>query len=102
MDTDVLVVVRTDKVDGGGGASGLPSQLNGYRGVMVIVDDPDTIAALAEPGGVLAIAVNPVAELKCERCWHWRADVGADQAHPTLCGRCVSNLFGPGDRREYA
>ncbi|HEX7826440.1 MAG TPA: serine/threonine protein kinase, partial [Mycobacterium sp.] len=48
------VVVRTDKAAGGGGASGLPSQLVGYRGVMVIVDDPDTIAALAEPGGVLA------------------------------------------------
>ncbi|HEX7824497.1 MAG TPA: ABC transporter substrate-binding protein, partial [Mycobacterium sp.] len=54
IDTDVLVVVRTDKVAGGGGASGLPAQLAGYRGVMVIVDDPDTIAALAEPGGVLA------------------------------------------------
>jgi serine/threonine-protein kinase len=48
------VVVRTDKTAGGGGAAGLPTQLNGYRGVMVIVDDPDTIAALAEPGGVLA------------------------------------------------
>jgi len=54
IDTDVLVVVRTDKTAGGGGAAGLPTQLNGYRGVMVIVDDPDTIAALAEPGGVLA------------------------------------------------
>jgi serine/threonine-protein kinase len=54
IDTDVLVVVRTDKASGGGGAAGLPQQLNGYRGVMVIVDDPDTVAALAEPGGVLA------------------------------------------------
>ena len=54
IDTDVLVVVRTDKASGGGGAAGLPAQLNGYRGVMVIVDDPDTAAALAEPGGVLA------------------------------------------------
>jgi len=54
IDSDVLVVVRTDKVAGGGGASGLPSQLAAYRGVMVIVDDPDTIAAFAEPGGVLA------------------------------------------------
>ncbi|WP_029112141.1 serine/threonine-protein kinase [Mycobacterium sp. URHB0044] len=52
--TDVLVVVRTDRTAGGGGAAGLPSQLSGYRGVMVIVDDPDTVAALAEPGGPLA------------------------------------------------
>jgi isoleucyl-tRNA synthetase len=26
---------------------------------------------------------------KCERCWHWETDVGANAAHPTLCGRCV-------------
>ncbi|MES2741909.1 MAG: isoleucine--tRNA ligase [Pseudomonadota bacterium] len=39
---------------------------------------------------------------KCERCWHYRAEVGADAAHPTLCGRCVSNLFGAGDRRRFA
>ncbi len=42
------------------------------------------------------------AAAKCERCWHYRADVGSDAAHPTLCGRCVSNLFGAGDRRRFA
>jgi isoleucyl-tRNA synthetase len=26
---------------------------------------------------------------KCERCWHWETDVGSDNEHPTLCGRCV-------------
>ncbi|MDD5384172.1 MAG: isoleucine--tRNA ligase [Gallionella sp.] len=39
---------------------------------------------------------------KCERCWHYRADTGADAQHPTLCGRCVSNLFGNGEARKYA
>jgi isoleucyl-tRNA synthetase len=39
---------------------------------------------------------------KCERCWHYRADVGADAQHPTLCGRCVSNLYGSGEVRRYA
>jgi len=48
------------------------------------------------------IAVAPSAQPKCERCWHWRADVGAAAAHPTLCGRCVSNLFGSGDPRTVA
>ncbi len=37
---------------------------------------------------------------KCERCWHWRDDVGDDRDHPALCGRCVSNLFGRGDPRD--
>ncbi len=39
---------------------------------------------------------------KCERCWHYREDVGSDAGHPTLCGRCVSNLFGSGEKRRYA
>jgi serine/threonine-protein kinase len=52
--TDVLVVVRTDKAAGNGGASGLPYQLSTYRGSMIIVDDPNIIAALADPGGYLA------------------------------------------------
>ena len=40
--------------------------------------------------------------LKCERCWHYRADVGAHAEHPTLCGRCFSNLFGDGEKRSAA
>jgi isoleucyl-tRNA synthetase len=39
---------------------------------------------------------------KCERCWHYRADVGADPAHADLCARCVSNLYGKGEVRRYA
>ncbi|MDO9053285.1 MAG: isoleucine--tRNA ligase [Gallionella sp.] len=39
---------------------------------------------------------------KCERCWHYREDIGTDEQHPTLCGRCVSNLFGEGEARHYA
>ena len=49
-----------------------------------------------------AIVVQPSAGIKCERCWHWRSDVGVDPAHLTLCGRCVSNLFGAGEARSYA
>ena len=39
---------------------------------------------------------------KCERCWHYREDVGSDHAHPHLCGRCASNLHGQGEVREHA
>ena len=48
------------------------------------------------------ILVKPSAHQKCDRCWHYRADVGSDAAHPTICGRCVSNLFGQGETRTYA
>ena len=39
---------------------------------------------------------------KCPRCWHYRADIGRDAAHPDLCGRCVSNLYGAGEPRTHA
>jgi isoleucyl-tRNA synthetase len=39
---------------------------------------------------------------KCERCWHYRDDVGIDPTHPTICGRCTSNLFGAGESRKAA
>ncbi|WP_175811957.1 isoleucine--tRNA ligase [Burkholderia contaminans] len=39
---------------------------------------------------------------KCERCWHYREDVGAHADHPTLCGRCFSNLFENGETRSAA
>ena len=48
------------------------------------------------------IAVTASQHAKCERCWHYRADVGIDAAHPTICGRCVSNLFGQGEVRRFA
>jgi isoleucyl-tRNA synthetase len=49
-----------------------------------------------------AIDSQPSTAVKCERCWHYQLDVGSDSAHPTLCGRCVSNLYGAGEVRKYA
>jgi isoleucyl-tRNA synthetase len=48
------------------------------------------------------VLVTPSMHLKCDRCWHYRADIGADPGHPTICGRCVSNLYGSGEVRHYA
>ena len=56
----------------------------------------------ATSAGEQRIVVTPSPHAKCERCWHYRADVGSDANHPTLCGRCVSNLFGSGEVRKYA
>ncbi|MGL1834535.1 isoleucine--tRNA ligase [Rhodocyclaceae bacterium SMB388] len=39
---------------------------------------------------------------KCERCWHYRDDVGSAAEHPGLCGRCHDNLFGEGEPRVHA
>ena len=39
---------------------------------------------------------------KCVRCWHQRYDVGEHADHPELCGRCVENVAGVGEHRQYA
>jgi isoleucyl-tRNA synthetase len=61
-----------------------------------------TSKATLTRGDTLAVTVTPSTATKCERCWHWRDDVGADAAHPTICGRCVSNLHGAGEVRAVA
>ncbi|HOV20277.1 MAG TPA: class I tRNA ligase family protein, partial [Ottowia sp.] len=53
-------------------------------------------------GSALQASASASKHQKCERCWHYRADVGHDAEHPTLCGRCVSNLYGNGESRHFA
>ena len=53
-------------------------------------------------GDALDISVAASAHSKCDRCWHYRADVGHDPAHPEICKRCTDNLFGEGEARAYA
>jgi isoleucyl-tRNA synthetase len=53
-------------------------------------------------GAAMAVSASASAAVKCERCWHYRDDVGHNAAHPTLCGRCTSNLFGAGEERAFA
>ncbi|MCW9008196.1 MAG: isoleucine--tRNA ligase, partial [Marinobacter sp.] len=50
----------------------------------------------------LRVKVTPAAHTKCERCWHHREDVGRNAKYDDLCGRCVTNVEGPGEARAYA
>ncbi|MBR1375948.1 MAG: isoleucine--tRNA ligase [Cardiobacteriaceae bacterium] len=47
------------------------------------------------------ISVEKAQGEKCLRCWHHRADVGSVAAHPELCPRCVENVDGSGEKREF-
>ena len=55
-----------------------------------------TSAARVERGAA-AVNVTPSTHVKCDRCWHYRADVNDGG----LCARCRLNLSGPGERRRY-
>ncbi|MDM8566548.1 isoleucine--tRNA ligase [Candidatus Halobeggiatoa sp. HSG11] len=47
------------------------------------------------------LQVKPSEHGKCVRCWHHREDVGSNAEHPELCGRCVENITGGGEKRYY-
>jgi isoleucyl-tRNA synthetase len=47
--------------------------------------------------GNLGVQANPGTNAKCERCWHYTPDVNEE----ALCGRCVTNLRGPGETRRH-
>jgi isoleucyl-tRNA synthetase len=58
--------------------------------------------ALAGEVEGLKVRVSASDAEKCERCWHRRDDIGSVEEHPTLCGRCVTNVAGEGEVRHYA
>lgn len=49
-----------------------------------------------------SVIVKVSEAVKCERCWHYSTDIGANAEHPTICGRCVDNVSGNGEQRAYA
>ncbi|MCY7295940.1 isoleucine--tRNA ligase [Alteromonas sp. a30] len=50
----------------------------------------------------LVLGLSKAPGTKCERCWHHREDVGANEKHADLCLRCVDNVEGEGETRRYA
>lgn len=63
---------------------------------------PDSIDVTTGSGTTLYIDAKASEHTKCVRCWHHRSDVGTDEQHPELCGRCVENVSGDGEKRHYA
>jgi isoleucyl-tRNA synthetase len=55
-----------------------------------------------EAGEGVFVEVTKSEHEKCVRCWHHREDVGQNAEHEELCGRCVENIAGDGEQREFA
>ena len=75
----------------------------------VLITSEATLKPLADGQGGeeteiegLQLAVEKTAYAKCDRCWHHREDVGIHVDHPELCSRCVDNVEGSGEKRQYA
>ncbi|WP_058912182.1 isoleucine--tRNA ligase [Entomohabitans teleogrylli] len=50
----------------------------------------------------LKVALQKAEGEKCPRCWHYTTDVGKVAGHADICGRCVSNVAGDGEKRKFA
>lgn len=50
----------------------------------------------------LKVALRKAPGEKCPRCWHYTTDMGQVAEHGAVCGRCVSNLAGDGEKRKFA
>jgi isoleucyl-tRNA synthetase len=61
-----------------------------------------TSNATVKVGTELKVQVTASTSQKCERCWHYRDDVGLNTEHSTICGRCILNLYGAGETRAFA
>ncbi len=50
----------------------------------------------------LSLVIEKSLANKCDRCWHYREDVGSNLEHETICNRCVENVSGDGEVRKFA
>ncbi|MBU3021854.1 isoleucine--tRNA ligase [Aestuariibacter sp. A3R04] len=71
-------------------------------GVDVVSESKKPATAAATDIDGLFIEVTKSKGTKCVRCWHHREDVGTHKGHEQLCGRCVTNVDGEGETRQYA
>ncbi|MCE9685284.1 isoleucine--tRNA ligase [Shewanella sp. AS16] len=74
--------------------------LTSSASVLPLASAPDNAAETEL--GALKLVVTKSEAAKCERCWHHREEVSTIDAHPTLCQRCVTNIEGAGEQREFA
>ena len=68
--------------------------------LQAIVDKPDNAVETSVSGLYVTIAASQ--HQRCDRCWHQTAAVGKHADHPDLCDRCIDNIEGAGELRQFA
>ncbi|PKG40802.1 isoleucine--tRNA ligase [Psychromonas sp. Urea-02u-13] len=115
-----LELARKDSVIGGGleaevtlyADDNVKNLLNGLADELrfVLITSKATVKALAEAPETahktdvagLVVAVEKSVHAKCDRCWHHNETVGSDETHLLLCIRCITNIEGEGESRQFA
>lgn len=76
----------------------------------VLITSKTTVKAMSEASkeavvtnvAGLSVLIEKSTAAKCERCWHHNETVGASDTHPLLCDRCLTNIDGEGEIRNFA
>jgi len=77
--------------------------ITSYARIHPLSDKPEALETQTlKNGQSLAIATSASEHKKCIRCWHHREDVGSHSKHPEICKRCIENVEGSGEVRQYA
>jgi isoleucyl-tRNA synthetase len=71
------------------------------RATVHLLENAPVDAVTTEVNG-LSLTLSPSSFEKCERCWHHREDIGENTDHPKICYRCVKNIEGEGEQRQFA
>ncbi len=62
---------------------------------------PISAQTVLPTGEEIILGIRTSEARKCIRCWHHRPDVGSHPEHRDICGRCASNVEGPGEDRQF-
>lgn len=77
--------------------------ITSYANVVLTAKALENVHAIQlQNGETIQIQVEKAPYSKCVRCWHLREDVGTNKEHPELCTRCIDNVGGAGEIRNYA
>jgi len=49
----------------------------------------------------LKLEVSASGHTKCARCWHHLENIWMNSSHPEICNRCVENISGAGEKRQF-
>lgn len=68
--------------------------------ILSSADSPNEAIETAVPGVSVLISVS--GDPKCVRCWQHQADVCQTGEYVGLCARCMTNVAGKGEQRQFA
>ncbi len=66
------------------------------------LDDEAAKQAVSTSMPDVLVSIKAAEYERCDRCWHQVSSVGQNPEHPELCGRCIENIEGDGEQRQFA